>query len=219
MSGSIWATSGPRCRRRTPPVGSDVAGADREPRRDHALVKRYPVMPMCVPVMDDGVRLALMTETPTRHLTVRLPGVGKTLARQIAHEDKAVLFTPGEWMIPLFGTTWREPDADGKRDVLEGRLLWAAREVLGVGGSVVLDFGCWQGGGWAVRAVAEHAGGHFRLHFVDLPEAERRARATARSERDPVATFEISPGAGRRPIPRLETGEGIRTSTVGADLG
>lgn len=53
-------------------------------------------------------------------------GVGKTtLARKIAHEDKAVRFSPDEWMIPLFGTTWREPDADGKRDVLEGRLLWA----------------------------------------------------------------------------------------------
>ena len=85
-----------------------------------------------------------MTETPTLHLTVGLPGVGKTtLARKIAHEDKAVRFTPDEWMIPLFETTWLEPDVEGKRDVLEGRLLWAAHEVLGVGGSVVLDFGCW----------------------------------------------------------------------------
>ena len=132
-----------------------------------------------------------MTETPTLHLTVGLPGVGKTtLARKIAHEDKAVRFSPDEWMIPLFGTTWREPDADGKRDVLEGRLLWAAHEVLGVGGSVVVDFGCWsEAERWAVRAVAEHGGGRFRLYFVDLPEAERRARATARWERRP----------GRRP--------------------
>jgi predicted kinase len=133
---------------------------------------------MCVSLMGDGVRLARMTETPTLHLTVGLPGVGKTtLAREIAHEDNAVRFSPDEWMIPLFGTTWREPDADGKRDVLEGRLLWAAHEVLGVGGSVVLDFGCWaEAERWAVRAVAEHAGGRFRLHFIDLPEAERRAR-------------------------------------------
>ena len=65
-----------------------------------------------------------MTETPTLHLTVGLPGVGKTtLARKIAHEDNAVRFTPDEWMIPLFGTMWREPDAVGKRDVLEGRLF------------------------------------------------------------------------------------------------
>jgi predicted kinase len=137
-----------------------------------------------------------MTETPTLHLTVGLPGVGKTtVAREIAHEDNAVRFSPDEWMIPLFGTAWREPDADGKRDVLEGRLLWAAHEVLGVGGSVVLDFGCWaEAERWAVRAVAEHAGGRFRLHFIDLPEAERRARATARWEGDPGATFEMTPG-------------------------
>jgi predicted kinase len=148
-------------------------------------------MPICVPLVGVGARLALMTERPTLHLTVGLPGAGKTtLARRIAHEDKAVRFSPDEWMIPLFG----ESEAGGRRDVLEGRLLWAAHEVLGVGGSVVLDFGCWtEAERWAVRAVAERAGGHFRLHYVDLPEAERRARATARWEGDPGSTFEMSP--------------------------
>ena len=34
-------------------------------------------MLMCVSFMGDGVRLARMTETPTLHLTVGLPGVGK----------------------------------------------------------------------------------------------------------------------------------------------
>lgn len=131
-----------------------------------------------------------MADTRTLHLTVGLPGVGKTtLARRLAREYKAVRFTPDEWMIPLFG----EPEGDGKRDILEGRLLWTAHEVLGIGGSVVLDFGCWTAAErWAVRAVAEHAGGHFHLHFVGLPEAERRARATARWEADRGSTFEMS---------------------------
>ncbi|GAB1693509.1 hypothetical protein [Krasilnikovia sp. M28-CT-15] len=40
-------------------------------------------------------------------------------------------------MIPLFG----ESEADGRRDVLEGRLIWVALEALRVGTSVVLDFG------------------------------------------------------------------------------
>jgi hypothetical protein len=42
-------------------------------------------------------------------------------------------------MIPLFG----EPDAGGKRDILEGRLIHVALEVLPLGISVVLDFGFW----------------------------------------------------------------------------
>jgi hypothetical protein len=41
--------------------------------------------------------------------------------------------------------------------------------------------------------VTEHAGGVFRLHFLDLPEEERRARATARWATDPGSTFEMSP--------------------------
>ncbi len=153
-------------------------------------------VPMYVSLIGDGVRLARMTEAPTLHLTVGLPGVGKTtLARKIALEDRAVRFTPDEWMIPLFGTTWREPGVVGKRDILEGRLLWVAHEVLGVGGSVVLDFGCWTAAErWAVRAVAEHAGGRFLLHFVDLSEAERRARATARWEAGQGSNFEMNPG-------------------------
>ena len=93
-------------------------------------------------------------------------------------------------MIPLFG----EPQADGKRDVLEGRLLWVAHEVLRTGRSVVLDFGCWTAEErWAVRAVTEHAEGRFRLHFIDLPEAERRARSTARWKADPSSSFAMSP--------------------------
>ena len=131
-----------------------------------------------------------MAVKPTLHLTVGLPGVGKTtLARRVARESGAVRLTPDEWMIPLFG----DPEANGKRDVLEGRLLWLAHEVLRTGVSVVLDFGCWAADErWAVRAVAEHAGARFQMHFVELPETVRRMRAATRWEADPDATFEIT---------------------------
>lgn len=135
-------------------------------------------------------RLGSVTGSPTLHLIVGLPGVGKsTEARRLAREQLAVRLTPDEWMIPLFG----EPDGGGKRDILEGRLLWTAHEVLRAGGSVVLDFGCWSAGErWAVRAVARHANARFQLHFIDLPEPQRRARASVRWEADPASTFEIS---------------------------
>ncbi|MDQ1308718.1 MAG: hypothetical protein QG671_4553 [Actinomycetota bacterium] len=95
------------------------------------------------------------------HLTVGLPGVGKTtLARRIASDDSILRLTPDEWMAPLFG----DGDADGRREILEGRMIWVAHRVLCSGSSVVLDFGCWSPEErYAIRAVAEHAGGEFRL--------------------------------------------------------
>jgi predicted kinase len=73
-------------------------------------------------------------------LIVGLPGAGKTtLATRLAVEHHALRLTPDAWMIPLFG----ESDASGKRDVLEGRLIWLALEAFKLNTSVVLDFGFW----------------------------------------------------------------------------
>ena len=78
---------------------------------------------------------------PTLILTVGLPGVGKTtLARELAESRRILRLTPDEWMAPLFG----DGEADGRRDILEGRLIWTAHEVLRSGASVILDYGCWS---------------------------------------------------------------------------
>jgi hypothetical protein len=58
-------------------------------------------------------------------------------------------------MIPLFGAC----DVDGKRDVLEGRLVWLAIRALRLEVSVILDFGVWgRGERSALRALAAEAG-------------------------------------------------------------
>ncbi len=58
-------------------------------------------------------------------------------------------------MAPLFG----DNDAGGRRDILEGRFLWVAHELLRGGSSVVLDFGCWSPEErYAIRSMAERAG-------------------------------------------------------------
>ena len=125
------------------------------------------------------------------HLTTGLPGVGKTtLARQIEADSGALRLTPDEWMAPLFGVS----DVGGKRDVLEGRLIWVAyRAVLG-GLSAILDFGCWSPDErYAIRHIAGRAGADFTLHYLHLPEAERRRRASERWATDSSSTFEMSP--------------------------
>lgn len=72
---------------------------------------------------------------------VGLPGAGKTtMARELAMSQGALRLTPDEWHLPLFGTSLT---ADGKRDVLEGRLIMVALRTLRLGTSVVLDFGLW----------------------------------------------------------------------------
>ena len=88
---------------------------------------------------------------PTLFLTVGLPGAGKTTrARELAGEHSILRLTPDDWMAPLFGHN----DAHGRRDILEGRLIWVAHEVIVSGASVVLDFGCWSPEErYAIRAI------------------------------------------------------------------
>jgi predicted kinase len=71
---------------------------------------------------------------------VGLPAAGKTTrARGLAAADRALRLTPDHWMVRLFGDSM----ADGKRWVLEGRLISVALQALRLGTSVVLDFGLW----------------------------------------------------------------------------
>jgi predicted kinase len=128
--------------------------------------------------------------SPTLHLTVGLPGVGKTtLARELAARHRCVRLTPDEWMAPLFG----DSDADGRRDILEGRFVWVGWQALLAGASVILDFGCWSPEErYAIRAVADLADASFALHYVTLPESERRARARQRWRDTPLETFAMT---------------------------
>jgi predicted kinase len=134
----------------------------------------------------------LMRSRPTLHLTVGLPGVGKTtLARELERASGALRLTPDEWMAPLFGLRWA--DFGGKRDVLEGRLIWVGHQVLRAGVCVILDFGCWsREERYALHAIAHVAGADFKLHYLVLPEEERRKRATARWREAPEETFEMT---------------------------
>lgn len=127
---------------------------------------------------------------PTLFLTVGLPGVGKTTrAKELASSHRILRLTPDEWMSPLFG----ESNADGRRDILEGRMVWVAHEVLASGSGVVLDFGCWSPDErYAIRVIAEAAAADFELEYVQTDEQERRRRATRRWLEAPHTTFDMS---------------------------
>lgn len=121
---------------------------------------------------------------------IGLPGAGKTTrARQLAEEHSALRLTPDEWMIPLFG----EPEADGKRDVLEGRLLCVGLESLRLGTNVVLDFGCWsRAERSAIRWLVQSVGAICRLVYVPVDHETQRARIAHRQAATPDQTFPIS---------------------------
>jgi predicted kinase len=127
---------------------------------------------------------------PTLFLTVGLPGAGKTTrARELARELSILRLTPDDWMAPLFAHS----DADGRRDILEGRMIWVAHEVLVSGSSVILDFGCWSPEErYAIRAIAELAGADFRIEYLKIAESERRARCDRRWLDSPETTFEMT---------------------------
>jgi predicted kinase len=123
-------------------------------------------------------------------LTVGLPGAGKTTrARELAGELAILRLTPDDWMAPLFGHS----DAEGRRDILEGRMIWVAHEVIVSGASVILDFGCWSPEErYAIRAIAELANASFHMEYLTIPESERRSRCTRRWVQAPETTFEMT---------------------------
>jgi predicted kinase len=121
---------------------------------------------------------------------VGLPAAGKTtLARRIEREQRALRFTPDEWMIPLFG----ESMADGKRNVLEGRFIATALGALRLGLNVVLDFGAWaKDERTALRWLASTVKAQCELVYLAIDEAEQRDRINRRFTSTPESTFLIT---------------------------
>ncbi len=142
---------------------------------------------------------------PTLYVLIGLPGSGKTgRARKLEIERRALRLTPDEWMIPLFG----EPEAGGKRDVLEGRFVWLAMRALRLGVNVVLDFGVWaRDERSALRSLAADAGADCELVYLPVSEEEQQRRVQARFVNDPRSTFPMSPEDLHRFSKRFEVPE------------
>ena len=132
----------------------------------------------------------MMEPVTTLYLMVGLPGAGKTTrAVALAAERRALRLSPDVWMMPLYGAS----DPDGKRDVLEGRLISVALQVLGLGASVVLDFGFWgRDERSSLRALAAAAGAAAEVVYLPVDRETQRARIERRWRKTPGETFAMS---------------------------
>ncbi|MFJ9691214.1 AAA family ATPase [Kitasatospora sp. NPDC101183] len=126
----------------------------------------------------------------TLFLMVGLPGAGKTTtARRLAGEHGALRLTADDWLIPLFGMV----EEDGKRDVLEGRMLWLALEALRLGTNVVVDYGCWsRDERSAIRWLAEAEGACFRMVYLSVDDETQRRRIAHRWATTPAETYPLT---------------------------
>ena len=123
-------------------------------------------------------------------LMVGLPGAGKTTrANELAAANRAVRLTPDHWMIALFGDSM----ADGRRFVLEGRLISVALQALRLGISVVLDFGLWgRDERSALRGLARSAGASCQVVYLPVDKDVQLARIAHRQATAPHQTFPMS---------------------------
>jgi len=92
-------------------------------------------------------------------------------------------------MIPLFGDSL----ADGKRFVLEGRLISVALQMLRLGTSAVLDFGLWgRDERSALRWLARSAGASCRVVYLPVGKDVQLARIAHRQATAPHRTFPMT---------------------------
>lgn len=133
---------------------------------------------------------SLDNQLPRLVVMVGLPAAGKTTrAKKLELELPALRLTPDEWMIPLFS----DPEADGRRDVLEGRFVSLAMSALRVGISVILDFGVWsKEERSALRFLARQQGAHCELVYIAVDHSEQLRRVKERLNDDPELAFDIS---------------------------
>ena len=126
----------------------------------------------------------------TLHLMVGLPCSGKTtLARKLEHELPALVLTPDEWQIRLFGQDAEEPEHDARHSLIEALLWNLASRALELGTNVILDYGFWaREEREYFRAQAKQLGASSEVHFLDVPEEELLRRLALRNSQPPQET-------------------------------
>ena len=118
-----------------------------------------------------------------------LPGSGKTtLAKQLARKIPAVRLCPDEWKHDLDIDYYDEE----RRVRLEGRLWLLGQELLGLGQSVILEYGFWaREERDELRLAARTLGIPVELHYLEAPVDELWRRLEIRNEESHPGTVPI----------------------------
>jgi predicted kinase len=119
-----------------------------------------------------------------------LPGSGKTThARSLESRLRAIRFSPDEWMEAL-SIDLHDEERRGKIEALQWKL---AQELLGLGLTVIIEWGTWgRSERDALRLGARALGARVELHYLAAPvdvlieRVQRRNRENPPIERDDV---------------------------------
>ncbi|MET4925362.1 AAA family ATPase [Streptomyces sp. PSRA5] len=127
---------------------------------------------------------------PTLILLCGLPGSGKTtLARHLAQVVPAVRLCPDEWLTDL----GLDPYDEQARDRLEKRLWSHAKEFLGIGRSVILEYGFWDRRERdEKRLTARALGVAVELHHLTASLDELSARLESRTAEGPWGSVPVT---------------------------
>ncbi|WP_433789307.1 AAA family ATPase [Actinoplanes sp. CA-252034] len=112
-----------------------------------------------------------------------LPGSGKTTtAKRLAAQRSGLRLGPDDWMTALGASLWDST----MRERVE-TLQWSvARDLLLLGGTVVIEWGTWaRSERDTLRLQARSLGATVRLLHLDAPDDELWRRIQARAAEDP----------------------------------
>jgi predicted kinase len=126
---------------------------------------------------------------------VGLPGSGKTVrARELASQHGALRLTADDWALSIFGQADRHQERpDGKRWLLEGRLVALAIDALRLRLSVVLDFGLWsRDERSALRWMADSVGASCEIVYLPVQREVQWRRIQTRWRETPERTFPMA---------------------------
>ena len=118
-----------------------------------------------------------------------------TLARELESSRRAVRLCPDEWIKTIIRDESDKTELDRLRKPVE-KVQWdLARRLLGLGATVILEYGFWsEEERTGFRAEARALGARVELHYLDPPKEELWKRIELRNSNLPGGSFPVVRG-------------------------